>query len=600
MSKKILSIVLVVLMLVSVSLSLSSCKKERTEEEIINDIVNNGTTALTLSIWIPTESDSDSQEFNERLKEVEEAFNVILRDKNYSTEVELTAVSSDEYEKKLSAHLEDIEKKVAAKKGLLPSNVSQKYVNKAIKVPYGDSYMYELAYPDVLDTQLDLFMIRNYDDYKALVQKENLYSLDSYISKLGGQYSDIHRMISPAVFSQYVIDKSTYAIPNNHKYTNESYQYILIDKAAVDTVEGFNVENITDIFACEEFINAIGSNTESGFVPFVATLNDAPGIINFDNSGLIGSTLVNPEPSNIFDIESYNNYVQLYKKLQGSSFVKESLSENEKAAVSFFYGTNEDVKALEENYYVVKSEKTVAYSEDIFSSMFAISKYSANYDRAMKILYLLQTNSELITLLQYGIEDKDYTIEVNDEGEEYIKVSDETVYNMSGLNIGNSYHTYLNDGSTLDSWAGIKESNYDLTVSPYLNFSKNFEENATDEEKAKLAELTEKVNELGISLSTVIASMSYDEYIKFIEVFNYDIEAINTSLEEKQKELDELKAAETLDEENIASIEAEIADIKAQQDAYNNNVTVNTVKGSSELSELIALYKELYGKYNVQ
>ena len=48
MSKKILSILLVVLMLVSVSLSLSSCKKERTEEEIINccKLKNNNKTYL--------------------------------------------------------------------------------------------------------------------------------------------------------------------------------------------------------------------------------------------------------------------------------------------------------------------------------------------------------------------------------------------------------------------------------------------------------------------------------------------------------------------------------------------------------------------------
>ncbi|MBR2025198.1 MAG: hypothetical protein IKA02_05270, partial [Clostridia bacterium] len=352
MSKKILSIVLVMLMILPLAFVLTSCEEQRTEEEIINDIVNSGTTALTLSIWIPTNSDTNSQEFKDRLSKVEDKINEILRDKNLSTEIEITAFPTDEYEEKLANHLDEIKAKVEAKKGLLPSNISQGYVNKAVKVPYGDSYMYELAYPSVLDTQIDLFMIRDYDNYKKLVQSENLYSLDSYLSLEGGRYSDIRRMISAAVFSKYNLNKSTYAIPNNHLYTNAQYQYILIDKNAFDSVENMDIDSITDIFSCEAFIDAISTNSE--YVPFVGTLEDAPGVFMFNDSNLIGSSIDNPTPSNIFDVESYTKYVELYKKLNDKSLVKESLSDGEKSAVSFFYGTNEDVKVYEEDYYIVK------------------------------------------------------------------------------------------------------------------------------------------------------------------------------------------------------------------------------------------------------
>lgn len=598
MSKRILSVALAMLMLIPFVLGLTSCQKERTEEEIINDIVNSGTIALTLSVWIPTESNTESAEFNERLTAVETAINEILRDKNLSTEIELTAVSNDEYEEKLDAHLAEIQKKVDAKKGVLPSNVSQSYVNKAIKIPYGDSYMYELAYPDVLETQVDLFMIRSYDEYKSLAQAKNLYSLDSYISKLGGRYADIHKMISPAVLAEYVVGGSTYAIPNNHQYTNAQYQYMLIDKSAFNTVENINIDDITDVLSCESFITAIGANSESGYVPFVGSLNDAPGIMSFDASNLIGSTIENPAPSSIFDIEAYTKYVELYKKLSDSSYVKKSLDDGEKAAVSFFYGTNEEVKAYEENYYVVKTEKPVANYEDMFSSMFAISKYSANYDRAMKLLYLFQTDSKIITLLQYGIEDVDYSIEINDDGEEYIKVSEDTAYNMSGLNIGNSYHTYKNDGSKIDDWNDVKESNYDLSVNPYLDFANNFNANATDEEKSQLESLVASVTTLASEVNALIDSMSCEEYVSFLELLKIDIEAINTSISDLEKKLEELKSSEEHDEEKIAECEADITRLNEQKSAYEANEAVVMINSSEDYKSLVALYIELYNKYN--
>ena len=596
MGKRILSILLVMLMLIPLALSLTSCEKERTEEEIIDGIVNGGTIALTLSIWIPTKSDTESEEFQKRLNAVEEAVNDILRSKFYTTEVELVAISNEDYDKKLDEHIKDIESKVEAKKGLLPSNISQGYVNKAVKIPYGDSYMYDLAYPDVLDTQLDLFMIRSYEDYKAYVQAKNLYALDSYLSIDGGKYANLRKMVSPAVLSKYVIDKSTYAIPNNHQYTDAKYQYMLIDKKAFDSIEGASIDDITDVLSCESFINAISSN--NAYIPFVGGLNDAPGVMNFDASGLIGSTVENPNPSRIFDVEAYTKYVELYKRLSEKSLVKEKLGEGEKAAVSFFYGTNIDVKAYENDYYIVKTEKPVAYADDVFSSMFAISKYSIDYDRAMKVLYLLQTDSELITLLQYGIEDEDYSIEVNDDGEEYIDVSDETAYNMSGLNIGNSYHTYISDGATIDDWDDVKSTNYDLVVYPYLGLENGFNANATDEEKSQLEALTTSVNELANEVNSLVDAMTSREYADFLKLLKVDISAIEEKIADLEKQLEEEKSKEERDEEKIAELEANLAEENASKSTYEANEVVVKLNSSEEYKALIALYAELYSKYN--
>lgn len=597
MIKRIFSVALAMLMLIPFVFGLTSCENERTEEEIINDIVNSGTTALTLSVWIPTNSDANSQEFKDRLLAVQDKINEILRDKNLSTEIEFTAVSNSEYEEKLAAHLTDIKAKVEAKKGLLPSSVSQGYVNKAIKIPYGDSYMYELAYPKVLDTQIDLFMIRDYDNYNSLVQAENLYALDSYLA-VGGKYADVRKMISPAIFSQYLINNSTYAIPNNHQYTDAKYQYMLIDKKAFDLVENADISSITDIFACESFINSIGANTESGFIPFVGSLNDAPGVYMFDDSNLIGSSIANIAPSNIFNVEAYTKYVSLYKKLSENSYVKESLNDGEKAAVSFFYGTNEEIKAYEENYYVIKTEKPVANSEEIFSSMFAVSKYSANYDRAMRILYLLQTDSDIITLLQYGIENEDYVLEFDNDENEIIEATKDCSYDMSGLNLGNSYLTYKEYGATIDSWDDVKSSNYDLVVNPYLNFLNNFNEKATEEEKEQLTSLTASVKILSNEVSAIINSMSNDEFVDFIELLKIDIAALDKEIAGYETELANEQAKEEPDSAKITEIQEKLDVANATKTSYNANSAVVSINSSEDYKSLLNLYNELFNKYN--
>ena len=92
--------------------------------------------------------------------------------------------------------------------------------------------------------------------------------------------------------------------------------------------------------------------------------------------------------------------------------------------------------------------------------------------------------------------------------------------------------------------------------------------------------------------------MSYEEYVSFHELLKYDIEGINKGIADKQKELDELKIVENPDEEKIAILEAEIAQLTEQKNAYEANSTVIMINSSENYKALINLYIELYNKYN--
>lgn len=587
MNKRIICIVLAMLLLIP--FVLTSCSKELTEDEIIDKIINSGSTALTLSIWVPTEANVDDK-FNERLDAVEEAINAILRDKNYSTMVELKAINVSEYEKALNEKFDSMEQAVKNEfGGQLPSVYSQGYVNTANKIPVGNSYMYELAYPGVINSQLDIFYIGSYDSYLSHVNSGDAHKLNSYID-VGSKYGDINKMIAPKILDMLSVGGGKYALPNNHLYTKDAtYQYVLIDTELFDAYKdqkGFDDDfKVEDILDCEDFINFVGENY-SDYVPFVGTTNDAPGIYGFDSSSLIGGSVANSAPSSVFEIEAYNSYVSMLKRLN-SSYIKSELADGEKAAVSFFYGTNEELEALDGDYTVIKSETPVADKESIYESMFAISKYSIDYDRAMKMLYILQSNEEIVTLLQHGIEGVDYEIVTDRKtGVQSVVRNEKSAYDMTGVILGNSYCTYKLGEAPNYEWEDVKEINYDLVVDPYMNFLDNYNEYATDDEKAELAALQAELSQYYASVLGQIENMTAEEYAEFIELYLVDYSEVLADIEE-------LEAKEELSEKELTELVGLLV-IKAACDA---NALITEINASS-FKNLVALYQSLYYNYN--
>lgn len=566
MKKRILSLILVVFMLVP--LVLASCSNEKTDEDIYNNIISGGEIALTLSLWIPTDSDTDSAEFKERLKEVEGKINELLLDKNYSTKIMLVPIKDSEYESELAKRFESM--KDAVSKDGSAYSTADKYQNTAI---LNELEMYELYYPPVLDTQLDLFLIRGYDSYLSNVYAGNLQKLDSYISQNGSLYSNINKLIRPNILSQMKVNGNTYAIPNNHLYA-DTYQFILIDKTVFDTNGSFDIESINSILDCKEYINAIGTAGMSGVVPFVGTLNDAPGVIYMDKDNLVGGTVSNGTPSSIIENESYLKYVKLYKELEDNSYVKAELSDGERAAVKFFYGTSNDVKALEEDYYVVKSTSPVADLDGVYSSMFAVSSYSANYDRAMKVLYLLQTDNEIRTLLQYGIQNKDYEIKTNDDGEKVLNIRD-TAYKMNILYTGNGYYTYPGNGLSMSDWDNVKDVNYDMIISPYIKLENYLASKISETDLASLNDLKQKVSALTTELKSSLESMTASELEIFLNAYSIDIKTVEKEISDLNLRIEGLNIDINKLQEQLAAEadEAKIAEINEKIEAKNTTLS---------------------------
>jgi ABC-type glycerol-3-phosphate transport system substrate-binding protein len=110
-----------------VSLVLTSCSDEKTDDEIRKENVCAGDTAYTLSLWIPTNSDTTSEAFQKRLEAVEAEINALIATKN--TKIEIVAVSDAEYDSKLMQKFSGIKASQLVK----PIEIGKNYVNDAEK-----------------------------------------------------------------------------------------------------------------------------------------------------------------------------------------------------------------------------------------------------------------------------------------------------------------------------------------------------------------------------------------------------------------------------------------------------------------------------------
>lgn len=479
MKLRLVSLLLVLLMVCA--LMLTACGNEKTEDEIRKENVLKGQEqAYTLSLWIPTNSDANSDAFKARLAAVEEAINDIIASDN--TKIKIFAVSDAEYDAKLNEKFTQVKGENLGK----PSEIGALYVNTAEK-NYPDptnteDYFYQLQYPELLANQIDICLIRDYNTYSSLVSAGALHSINTYVTNESASYPRFKKMIRSEFISPLVIESNLYAVPNNRSYATDEYQYILINKELAESAQvAVETDSIKSVLDCEEIINKIGDLNLSGVVPFVGTEKDLSGFTYWSNDGqsLVASTKDNLSPDSIFNNSTYVSYTKLYKELAEKNYAKADLAENETAGVFVYNGTMAGAEKYAKDYYLVKTGVPVIDEDALYGSMFAISEYSINFDRAMSFIYLLNTNAQIRTLLQYGIKDVDYVLDYSEDEEDpkIQLIKDENgniAYDMDVKFTGNGYITYREDGTVIDDWDYIKLVNHDAVVSSYLHLLSNY------------------------------------------------------------------------------------------------------------------------------
>ena len=621
MMKKFACLALALLMILP--LVLSSCGNEMTPEEIANANFREAEKALTLSLWIPTDAVVD-EKFELRLQAVEASINDYLRSNNYSTKLDIVAINEAEYNEKLTQRFAEI--KEAEKTNGTAFATADKYINSAIKNEL--TGIYEMAYPKVLDTQLDIFFVGGYDNYITYVNNGDTYSLDKFFVE-GQVYNGLFKKIRSIFMDASKVNGSYHAIPNNHVYS-ESAQYVLINKALYEEHAEAQWSEDIDLYALQDYIVKVGGLGLADVVPYVGTGDDIPGVVHLDKKNLISASISSGyqdsktgkmiyTPKFLYELDEYKSYMSFYKNLKDLSFTADTLDEGKTAAVQVITTNEIELENYKDEYYVIETVPPFVDIESMYSSMFAISSHSANYERAMQILYLLQDNVEVRTMLQYGVEGVDFDIILNENEENVIRVNN-TGYKMNLLYTGNCYRTYPAEGVPMSYWDSVKDFNYKVAIHPFFSY-----------ECAKIAgsfsddDINGLNNYLGLTadkialIKSAFEGMTAEEFANVFEAIKNSASTIEARITGAQTQLDNAVAAyeaaveaynnavETEEKEaalaNMEKCEQDVADKTEALNKWTNLkpyvlqfADLKTAIDSKDLSNLLKQYKALYDK----
>ena len=563
MKKRLLCLILALVMVIP--FVLASCGES--EDDKMKEIILGGDgaeidRALTLSIWLPTDAITikgqtadlgqmsqqnkielqknypDVYDFLKRVDAVEDAINKILISRNYYTNIDIVPVNNEYYEEALAERFAKMDEKTNPF-DMNAKGDSDAYQNEVVEEYIGNKKLYNLLYRPVDENQLDIFLIRDYGEYSgyelymSYIEKDYLLPLNKISDGNGttdifpktnyltasGSYASINKLIRNEIMSAMKVNDYIYALPNNHLYTEQ--EYFAVNKAVFAKLANeYKVKDLTDFDSIVAYLNSVSALNDASVVPMY---NDgaipAFGLVDLDNLTYGDSAL-----NEIFSNEEFVNFVSAYKEAQENGLIVDALGDGQKAAVELFLGQNvEEINAKAEDYYLIPVGAHDISSSELYSSMFAISTFTLDYDRAMKILNLLVSDSEIVTLLQYGIENEDYSItteKVNGKDVETLNLNKDTAYNMNNLYTGSSYYTYPHNGAKIDEWDDVKNANLNIDVTKYVNVEYFLgKATLTDEEKALLDKKEELLLVASAALEALDA-MSYESFNTLIELIS--------------------------------------------------------------------------------
>lgn len=515
MNKRLICILLCVVMLAG-SVFMTSCdlSDENSAETSEGDGEQTSIdrSSMTLSLWLPRlEGTTD-----EAVSLVEEAINNITQD-TYDTAIKLYAIPEAEYDKVLRERLELIETRTneenqaainkrkaqveAAKKGESYVEETTVFENTNMDGDYSLVVRGATGYANVERNQLDIFLIHGVDDY-------HYYADNLYIEALDGELTNTCKVLKsyiyPDFFDAAVYENSTYCVPNNHEIGE--YTYFLVNKKLVEE-EYLNPDKLLSLSDCQELIEDC-AKYHKDYTPIYGEYS--PSYYRFFSGQdqktfsvlasrvLYSTTVEDLSFDNIFNFNNYTTNYYLYKNFTEKGYV--SKTEPDKFAVGYITCLAKDIQKYADDYYIITYLHPEGTQEDYLASAFAVSSYTKSVPRSMEIITMINTNTKLRTILQYGVEGTHWKYDEEDSSI-IVKLSDE--YKMPLLDTGNEFITYPDYGVGLDGWEAAKSQNLDS----YYPVTASFEyQNETN------AELLKTFDAYNAQIKARIEKMSAEEF----------------------------------------------------------------------------------------
>lgn len=458
------------------------------------------------------------------------------------TELKMLVMSAGGEPKDLQLVLDEVNKIAVEKTN---TKLSMNVLNLA-------SYMEQVRLSLASNEKLDLILSGLNFEYTQEVDRGQLAPLDDLLEKYG---SGIKEVLTDKYINVGRYKGKIYAVPSRHDFAKGGT--IAFDKALLDkyNLDISKIEKIEDIEPLLETIkknepNVIPIVADRGATPAIAPLPQCDYLIGENGPVLLYSD-TNKELNvvNLYESEEYANNAKIAHRWYNKGYISKDIltntlsgSELIKAGRAFCFSTNakpdmqSQIEAATGKEIAVADLKTsIAFSStsNIIGFMWAIPKQSNVQEAAMKFLNLLYTDSDVINLMDWGI-----------EGKHYVKVDDKTIKYPDGLDAakvgysmnmnwvwGDQFKSYVLEGTSPTLWDEMQKFNEEAPLSYACGFLMD-----TSQVKNEMASITNVVKQYHYPISTGVVDpeTKIPEFLSKLKAAGED-----KLVQESQKQLNE-------------------------------------------------------------
>lgn len=418
--KKIISLLLC---LVFATLSLAGCGKDRIGEDLDDSMKGYEKERLTLNFYIVGDTTNDNATVNARINN--------YTTKQFNTSLNIVYCNESDYEQTVIDALDaaktaiDSEATDEASLNAIKNKPDFFLINSAemMQTLYEKGHLADLTeffYPEIYESKVEI--------YKELKEKPTHKFHLELIKKCEG----LHNQIAKSLMDASIIYETTYDEQTKKDVTNEknycvpnnrligSYTYLVIDKAAA-----------REVYMGSD--SKLSSFTPTNYGALVTAISEAKGI----SVDAVKATYV--------------------RTIEGKYEDKAMYEANGFACNIVEYPQVAGIEAADSDANIP------ANVDNVFNSAFAVGAYPDEYsvtDRAMEIIYALNTDNILHNYLQYGVQDTNYTIDAETGFVDYEQITNaDNKYFMNPIYTGDMFKLLPNASWTEADMTNAKNQN---------------------------------------------------------------------------------------------------------------------------------------------
>ncbi|TVY08334.1 ABC transporter substrate-binding protein [Paenibacillus cremeus] len=420
---------------------------------------------------------------------------------------------------------------------------------KLVPISYG-SYDQQMNLMMAGNEKLDLF-VTEAKNYGTQVGQGRLLPLDDLIDK---QAPNIKKAVDPMYLEAARVNGKIYGITSIRDLAANRGLVMrkdLVDKYKIDLTK---IKTYNDLDLVFQTIK----DNEPGMTPLVGYTPKNPPAASFvykdfdnldNNMGVINLKDDNLKVVNLYETKEYAGYLDTVRRWYNAGFMakdvattKDNANDLVKANRAFSFFTSmkpgyesQASRSIGKEMVSVEIAPATTLTNNITKFMWSIAKNSKDPSRAMMFLDLLYSDKEIINLLDWGIEGKDY-VKAGDNMIDYPSGVNATSVEY-GLNLnwlfGNSFISYVFKPDPADLWDRMGKFNKEAAKSKALGFT--FDVTPV---KTEVATVTNVINQyqIGLETGTLDPQKELPDYIKKLKDAGMD-----KVIAEKQKQLDEWK-----------------------------------------------------------